>query len=97
MKPHGHQHCAKLQAGRSLARVAGVHGVSQGICGGGSGVAGRKYLFVLQIEQGSQAKAEPADSRPEVEESNEGALFTEFEAAFLHDRFHFEPEGVQRR
>jgi len=24
-------------------------------------------------------------------------LFTEFVAAFLHDRFHFEPEGVQRK
>jgi len=70
LRPHGRQHCARLQAGRSLARVPEVHGVSQGICGYGSGVAGRKYLFALHIEQGSQAKAEPADRRPEVEESN---------------------------
>lgn len=97
MRRRDRPHCAELQARRSLVVVAGFHGVSQGICGCGSGATERKYLFALHIEQGPQAGVKPADSKLESKESNEEALFTEFEAAFLHDRFHFKPERVQSK
>jgi hypothetical protein len=54
----------------------------------------QKYLFILHIEQGPQAKVKFADNRLKVEESKEGEVFTEFEV-FLHDRFHLKPVGVQ--